>query len=54
MDEQIATIEGCIAILEELSEESADPRIWTMISALRWTAESLEAADESCHVKKES
>lgn len=35
MDEQIATIEGCIAILEELSEESSDPRIWTMISALR-------------------
>ena len=47
MDEIIAAIEGCTAMLEEMSEESADPRIWMMVAALRWTVERLDALDES-------
>lgn len=46
MDEEIAALDGCIAILEEMSEESADPRIWTMVAALKWTAERLDEVDD--------
>ena len=54
MDEIITAITGCVEMLEELSEESPDNRIWTMIAALKWSAERLDEMDESCHGKKES
>ena len=47
MDEIITSIYGCVEMLEELSEESADNRIWAIIAALKWDAERLDEIDES-------
>lgn len=47
LSEPIAIIEGCISIMEAATEETPDPRLHTLIAALRQASAQLTEIDEA-------
>ena len=53
MDEAVEALEGCMAILEAMEEDSHDPRHYTLIAAIRWAVGILDGIS-SCEMYHDS